>query len=99
MRALQRVTSALVIAAGVASTVTPGFAQTRQGYPSKPVRMLAGAFGSPSDILARTLGPRMSESWGQPVVIENRAGAAGTIAAAILAKAAPDGYTLLLISA
>jgi tripartite-type tricarboxylate transporter receptor subunit TctC len=61
--------------------------------------MLSGAFGSPSDILARTLGPKMSESWGQPVVIENRPGAAGTIAAAILSKAAPDGYTILLISA
>ena len=74
-------------------------AQPAQKYPVKPVRMLGGAFGSPSDILARTLGPKLSELWGQPVVIENRAGAAGTIAAMILSKAAPDGYTLLLISA
>ena len=89
----------IVIAAGIAATVTPGFAQTGQNFPSKPVRMLTGAYGSPSDILARTLGPKMSESWGQPVVVDNRAGEAGTIAAAILAKAVPDGYTLLLISA
>jgi tripartite-type tricarboxylate transporter receptor subunit TctC len=79
--------------------VIPGLAQTKQGYPTKPIRLLAGAPGSPSDILARAVGPKMSESWRQPVVVENRAGAAGTIAATIVAKAAPDGYTLLLISA
>ena len=99
MRASHVLALGIVIAAGIAATVTPGFAQTGKNFPSKPVRMLTGAYGSPSDILARTLGPKMSESWGQPVVVENRAGAAGTIAAAILAKAVPDGYTLLLISA
>src|SRR6188472_1407085 len=62
------------------------YAQPAPKYPVKPVRMLGGAFGSPSDILARTLGPKLSELWGQPVVIENRPGAAGTIAAAILSK-------------
>jgi tripartite-type tricarboxylate transporter receptor subunit TctC len=61
--------------------------------------MLSGAFGSPSDLLSRLLGPKLADMWGQPVVIENRPGAAGTIAANILSKAAPDGYTLLLISA
>ena len=84
----------LILAIGLAGSA---FAQAQ--YPSRPVRMLSGAFGSPSDILARTLGPKMSESWGHPVVIENRPGASGTIAAAILSKAAPDGYTILLISA
>ena len=68
-------------------------------YPLKPVRMLSGAYGSPSDNLARIIGPKLAEMWGQPVVVESRPGAAGTIAANILAKAAPDGYTLLLISA
>ncbi len=77
----------------------PVGAQQKSGYPVKPVRMLSGAFGSPSDILARLLAPKMSESWGQPVIVENRAGAAGTIAATILAQAPADGYTLLLISA
>lgn len=68
-------------------------------YPVKPVRMLSGAFGGPADNLARIIGPKLSDMWGQPVVVESRPGAAGTIAANILAKAAPDGYTLLLISA
>lgn len=74
-------------------------AQPAPKYPVKPVRMLSGAFGSPSDNIARLIGPKLAELWGQPVVIESRPGAAGTIAANILAKATPDGYTLLLISA
>lgn len=81
----------------------PALAQTPSKqpgtYPTKPVRMLSGAVASPSDILTRLIAPRLADLWGQPVVIENRPGAAGTIAAAILSKAAPDGYTLLLISA
>jgi tripartite-type tricarboxylate transporter receptor subunit TctC len=92
-------TFAMVFAAGLGFLATPGLAQKKQNYPTKPIRMLSGAFGSPSDILARNIAPKMSENWGQPVVVENRAGAAGTIAAAILARAAPDGYTILLISA
>ena len=91
--------TAFVTAALLAISAGPTWSQPAAKYPVKPVRMLGGAFGSPSDILARTLGPKLSEIWGQPVVIENRPGAAGTIAAAILSKAAPDGYTLLLISA
>jgi tripartite-type tricarboxylate transporter receptor subunit TctC len=96
--ALARAIAAALITTVVA-TSTPGFAQTQQNFPSKPVRVVAGAYGSPSDILARTLGPKLSESWGQPVVVENRAGAAGMIGANIVAKAPADGYTLLLISA
>lgn len=83
----------------VASLSASALAQSAPKYPVKPVRMLSGAFGSPSDNVARVIGPKLAEIWGQPVVIESRPGAAGTIAANILAKATPDGYTLLLISA
>jgi len=99
MRAARMMALGMAVAAGISVLAAPGLAQQKPGYPTKPIRMLSGAFGSPSDMLARTLAPRMSEHWGQPVVVENRPGAAGTIAAVILAKAAPDGYTLLLISA
>jgi tripartite-type tricarboxylate transporter receptor subunit TctC len=70
-----------------------------QDYPTKPVRMLIGFTpGTATDIIARVLGQKLGDSWGQNVVAENRPGAGGTIAAAIVAKASPDGYTLLFNS-
>lgn len=68
-----------------------------QAYPAKPVRVVVPfPPGGPADILARAIGQHLTERWSQQVVIDNRAGAGGTIGTDIAAKAAPDGYTLLM---
>ena len=72
-------------------------AASAQPFPSKPIRVLVPfPAGGTTDIVARIVGQRVSEQVGQPVLVENRAGAGGTIAAAELARSAPDGYTLLI---
>jgi tripartite-type tricarboxylate transporter receptor subunit TctC len=68
-----------------------------QDYPARPITLLVPqAPGASSDLLARTLGERLQALWGQSVVIENRPGAGSNIGAAIVARAAPDGYTLMI---
>lgn len=88
MKAL--VISALLLAAPVALA---------QGYPSRPVTMLVGfAPGGGTDITARVIAKHLADGLGQPVVVENRAGAGGNIATELAAKAVPDGYTICLTS-
>src|SRR4051794_33374424 len=70
-----------------------------QEWPSKPIRMMVPVPpGGANDLLARVLGAKLSDALGQPIVIENQGGAGGTIATAQVARAAPDGYTILLTS-
>ena len=76
----------------------PGVAA--EAYPSKPVRMIVAVPpGGPADILARMVGPRLTEVLGQTVVIDNRPGANGNIAYEMAAHAVPDGYTFVLVAA
>ncbi len=83
--------TALALAADVAAQV--------QNYPIRPIRyVVAFAPGGLNDILARIVGQKLSESWGQPVIIDNRPGAGGNLGTELVAKAAPDGYTILNIS-
>ena len=71
-----------------------------QAYPAKPIRIIAAqSAGGGTDLFARLLGQKMSENWKQPVIVENRPGAGGTIGNEITSKAAPDGYTLILATA
>jgi tripartite-type tricarboxylate transporter receptor subunit TctC len=74
----------------------PGHAQQ---YPSKPIRVVVPfTAGSATDILARLIGPKLHESWGQQVIVDNRPSAGGTVAGGIVAGAIPDGHTLMLTS-
>jgi len=83
-------------AAAIACTAAAAFAQD---YPNKPIHVIVPfTAGSATDILARTFGERLTAAWGQPVVIENKPGAGGSIGAGVVAKAAPDGYTLVVVS-
>lgn len=65
-------------------------------YPSKPIRVMGQGAGSTADYLSRYIGAKLTERWGQNVVVDNRAGAGGTLAAEVVAKATPDGYSLIM---
>ena len=85
----------VVVATGACFYAAAVAAQS--AYPNKPIRLIApSSAGGPVDVIARILSPAWSEALGQQIVIDNRAGAAGQIGSEMVAKALPDGYTLLL---
>jgi tripartite-type tricarboxylate transporter receptor subunit TctC len=87
------------VAAVLATILAAGAAQAQATYPDRTVRMLVGfAAAGPADMIARVVGDRLSETWGQSVVIENVSGAAANIAGDRVAKSPADGYTLLMAS-
>ncbi|WP_168204684.1 Bug family tripartite tricarboxylate transporter substrate binding protein [Tardiphaga sp. vice304] len=82
----------------LASPVTiAGASDEASGYPNRPIRLVVGfTAGGGNDIIARVVGQRLSESLGQPVIVENKPGAGAVIATEFVARSAPDGYTLLI---
>src|SRR3954469_13242949 len=96
MRARAAVIGAAFVFAPVVLNAQQASRPTGHGFPSKPVRLVAATSpGSQPDSLSRMIGQKLSELWGKPVVMDNRPGAGGSLAALMVAKAAPDGHTLL----
>jgi tripartite-type tricarboxylate transporter receptor subunit TctC len=86
----------LLLAAGAAALAALGSIAKAQAYPTRPIRLIVPYPGGGADTIARLVGSRLTEMWGQQVVIENRGGAGGNIASEAVARSAPDGYTLYL---
>jgi len=95
MKSFVRLVASTFLAGALVLPIGDAVGQT---YPSKPIRIVVPLSAGAGDTLTRTIGQKISESWNQPVVVENRPGAGSTIGSDIVAKAAPDGYTLLMAS-
>jgi tripartite-type tricarboxylate transporter receptor subunit TctC len=86
-----------LLGAGAALLATPGLLRAQGTWPTRPVRLVVPFTpGGSTDILARALGAELQEAFGQPFVVENRPGAGGTLGSELVARAAPDGYTLMM---
>jgi tripartite-type tricarboxylate transporter receptor subunit TctC len=98
---MKKTTLAMLALAGMSAMggmLNHAFAQGAAAYPQRPIRVVV-AFppGGATDILARILSGHLASSWGQPVVVDNRGGAGGTVGSDMVAKATPDGYTLMMV--
>ena len=90
----------LIRALAIGLCILPMSTHAQQDYPTRPIRIIYPfAAGSGNDGVARLVAQRLSAAWGQPVVVDNRTGVGGTIGAELVAKSAPDGYTLLITTA
>ena len=86
-------------AAIVGSLLVAGGAHAQQGYPTKPIRLIVPfPPGGQTDVVARTLSLKLADAFGQPVVVDNRPGAAGSIGAELAVRAPSDGYTVIMVS-
>src|SRR5574341_782395 len=85
--------------AAIALSLLAAGVQAQSKYPNRPIRLLTPfAAGGGSDLLARLIGPPLTEALGQPIIVDNRPGGGGTLGAGIAARADPDGYTLIVVS-
>jgi tripartite-type tricarboxylate transporter receptor subunit TctC len=89
----------LLVALAVVTCANSALAQTSGAYPNRPIRLIVGfTAGGPTDVIARIVAQKLSETWGQQIYVENLPGAGSNTASAAVAKAPPDGYTVLAIS-
>lgn len=94
---MKKILTRIALAIGLTAMASSTFAQAATNYPARPIKIVVPfAPGGTTDMLARLVGQRLTQSWGQPVVIENKPGAGATLGADMVAKSAPDGYTLLM---
>jgi tripartite-type tricarboxylate transporter receptor subunit TctC len=89
--------AAMIVLAGLAAgSAAQAASDPAANFPDRPIRIMGQGAGSTADYLSRFVGVKLTEKWGQAVVVDNRAGAGGTISADLVAKSAPDGYTLVM---
>ena len=99
MRNLRRASIPIFIVTGIALAAVPIVARTAENFSNKPMRMIVPfTAGSATDLIARRVAYKMSDNWNQQVVVDNRGGAGGALGSNMVAKATPDGYTLLVHS-